>query len=263
MDNKKEFWKYDTKPLYYISILIASYNTGATFVKECLLSIEKQLGNFGVELVWIDDGSFELNSKTVITYLSTFKNGKKNFKIKYYKFDKNMGLSHSLNYGVKLCSNELIFRMDSDDIMMPTRLFKQLAFMLENKECVLCGTGIIPFVESNESTTYYKAEREHPEILTWEEYKQTKHTWLLNHPTLCFKKTAVLSVGNYDANLKLPFEDLDLELRMLKKYGFICNLKENLLLYRIHCRQTTHQNRENSREHNEIKIQLIENLINS
>jgi glycosyltransferase involved in cell wall biosynthesis len=263
MDNKKEFWKYDTKPFHYISILIASYNTDPKFVKECLLSIQKQVGNFGVELVWIDDGSFELNSKTLITYLSTFKNGKKNFKIKYYKFDQNKGLSHSLNYGVKLCSSELIFRMDSDDVMKPPRLYKQLVFMLENKECVLCGTGIIPFVDKNDVRHYYRAEREHPEILTWEEYKQTKHTWLLNHPTLCFKKSAVLTVGNYDANLKLPFEDLDLELRILKKYGFICNLKEKLLFYRVHTGQITYKCLENNEENNILKAQLIENLINT
>ena len=69
IDNKIEFWKYDKKPLYYISILISSYDTKIKYIHECLKSIEEQLGNFGVELVWIDDGSYELNSKMLTKIL--------------------------------------------------------------------------------------------------------------------------------------------------------------------------------------------------
>ena len=61
----------------------------------------------------------------------------------------------------------------------------------------------------------------------------------MNHPTLCFRKSAILEAGNYDKDLKLPFEDLDLELRVLKIYGCIYNLPEMLLMYRMHEQQIT------------------------
>ena len=45
-------------------------------------------------------------------------------------------------------------------------------------------------------------------------------------------KSTVLSVGNYRKYMRMPFEDLDLELRILKKYNIIYNIQEPLLLYR-------------------------------
>lgn len=263
IDNKKEFWKYELKPLYYISILISSYDTKLKYIYECLSSIEKQIGNFGVELVWIDDGSYELNSTMLTKLLNNFKKGKKHFRIKYYKFENNMGISRCLQYGVNLCENELIFRMDSDDVMINNRILRQLLFMIENPDCVLCGTDIIPFVDTKDDRILYEADCNHPEILTYQEYLSSKHLWLLNHPTLCFKKNAVLEVGNYNPELKLPFEDLDLELRLLKKYGFLCNIKEELLLYRIHTEQITYHHRNNNYENDKLKRQLIERIIQS
>jgi hypothetical protein len=174
-----------------------------------------------------------------------------------------MGISKCLNYGVNLCQCEFIFRMDSDDVMVNTRIYKQLSFMIENPECVLCGTDIIPFVDTKEERIFYQAECEHPEILTYQEYLNTKHFWLLNHPTLCFKKYAVLEVGNYNPDIKLPFEDLDLEVRILKRYGYICNIKEELLLYRVHTEQITYHTRNNNYENDKLKCQLIERIIQS
>ena len=54
---------------------------------------------------------------------------------------------------------------------------------------------------------------------------------------MCFKKTSILAVGNYRKDFKVPFEDLELELRVLKKYGVLSNLPECLLLHRRHSTQ--------------------------
>jgi glycosyltransferase involved in cell wall biosynthesis len=256
----KKFWQYysSSDAKIWVSILIASYNTKNEYIIDCLKSIENQIGNFGVELVWINDGSDEINTLFLRNVLTIFKNNKNNLKIKYFKMSKNKGLSYCLNYGVTQCENELIIRMDSDDIMNEYRIIKQINFMEKNSDCVICGTDIVPFSSINGTIYYQKKNNIHPEKLTWDEYKITKKTWILNHPTLCFKKSAVLEVGNYDKNLLLPFEDFDLEIRLLKKYGFICNIKENLLLYRIHVEQITNKNRQNSLQNDELKKKLVE-----
>ena len=67
----------------------------------------------------------------------------------YKKWDKNMGTSYSLNQGVILCNNELIIRMDSDDIMLPKRIQTQINFMKSNIDCVICGTHITCFNSIN------------------------------------------------------------------------------------------------------------------
>ena len=61
----------------------------------------------------------------------------------------------------------------------------------------------------------------------------------MNHPTFCFKKSAIISVGNYNNSQHSMCEDFDLIIRVMKKYGKIHNLPEVLLLYRIHENQLT------------------------
>jgi hypothetical protein len=65
--------------------------------------------------------------------------------------------------------------------------------------------------------------------------------WVMNHPTICYRKSNVLDVGNYNVNLKGKSEDFELELRMLKKYGVLHNMPEVLVYYRIHPDQVTNK----------------------
>ena len=247
----------------WVSVLIASYNTPAEYVKECLDSIQIQKGlgeQFGIEIVWINDGSNEESSQRLV---STLKKIETNcIKIKYFPLPSNQGLSYCLHHGVLLCSYELIFRMDSDDIMHNLRIIKQLKFMNQNPQCVLCGTNIISFMNQMVENQIKEVERSnHPKRITWEHYKKTKKFWIMNHPTLCFRKYAVINAGNYNQYLKDPFEDLDLELRILKKYGFVCNLPDFLLYYRIHEHQITWVQRKNSQVNNQKKKAMIEQII--
>ena len=234
-----------------VSILIASYNTKPLYIKECIDSIINQNGNFDIELVWINDGSDKDGTRLLKQELQRFENTRKNAKVIYKKQSNNCGLSYCLHDGVLLCSNEIIFRMDSDDIMAPERLNIQYNFMNNTTDCVLCGSNMISFTANNNNNNNNKkkkiSETNHPHKLTWEEYKLLKSEWILNHPTLCFRKSAIIEVGNYNKYLKLPFEDLDLELRVLKRYEFIYNLPEMLLMYRIHDQQITQIHKDNTK----------------
>ena len=82
----------------------------------------------------------------------------------------------------------------------------------------------------------------HDSIITWDNYKKKPSHWFISHPTLCYKKSAVLEVGNYNREKqfeKYACDDFELQLRILKKFKTIYNIKENLLLYRIHDEQIT------------------------
>lgn len=234
----KYFWENDTEPTIWISMLIPSYNTNNLYLVECVTSIKEQIGTFGLELVWIDDCSSIENTNFLINLLKTELEPLKNLKIVYQKTRKNRGISFCLHQGVFLCSNELIFRMDSDDIMLNNRIQKQLEFMNTNPDCVMCGSNIICFnVENGIKNEINRTA--HKNTLSWKDYKKNPSDWVLNHPTMCFKKTPILAVGNYRKDFKVSFEDLELELRVLKKYGMLFNLPECLLLYRQHSNQTS------------------------
>ena len=58
------------------------------------------------------------------------------------RLTKNGGLGNALNEGIKHCKNELIARMDNDDIAYPDRCEKQLAVFDEHPEVSICS-GIV------------------------------------------------------------------------------------------------------------------------
>jgi glycosyltransferase involved in cell wall biosynthesis len=244
---KSEFERISLSPKT-VSILIASYNTKPVYIRECIDSMIGQNGNFIIELVWINDGTDAHGTQLLESELRRFQTTLKNATVIYRRLTSNHGLSYCLHEGLLLCSNEIVFRMDCDDIMAPERLNIQYNFMNNTSDCVMCGTNMISFnADVNSKNKKRISSTNHPYKITWEEYKFQKMDWIMNHPTLCFLKSAVLNVGNYNKNMKLPFEDLELELRILKRYGCLYNLPEMLLMYRVHDQQITQYHKHNTK----------------
>jgi len=241
-----------------VSILVSSYNTNINFVNECLDTIKHQQGHFQMELVWINDGSDEEHTMKLKQTLDRFSKTTRFTNVVYRKNDTNKGLGYCMAIGVELCSHELIFRMDSDDCMYQVRIEKQLAYMNSNPDCVICGTQTHCFNTKNEVVQVTN----HPSVITLESYKANPSHWFLNHPSVCFRKSAVLAVGNYDRNIHSMIEDFDLWLRLLKKYGKIHNMPDVLLNYRIHENQLTFKGGEKGPEYwHKKRLELIQNII--
>lgn len=248
-----------------VSVLVSSYNTKALYIKECLDSIRDQEGYFNIELVWINDGSDKLNTTLLKKHLDNFKKTTRFINVVYSENDGNKGIGHSLNKGIHLCNHEIIIKLDSDDIMVPNRIEKQFKYMEQNPDTAICGAQILMFkgTEKNHFVNITK----HPTI-TWNDYIKDFPHWFVNHPTVCYRKSKVLEVGNYSINLKETWgnddlsHDFELELRMLKKYGKIYNFPEHLVLYRLHPNQVTHQGGKGGPEYwGKIRKDIIKNLL--
>jgi hypothetical protein len=213
-----------------------------------------------MELIWINDGSDELNSRLLVNYLDKFTKTTRFTKIIYDKNNTNMGIGYTLSKGVNMCSYNTIIKMDSDDIMVKDRIQKQLQFMNDNPNIHICGTQVACFrnnISNVVSVTNHKS-------ITWDEYKVLKSHWISNHPSLCYRKQSILLAGNYDPNKNRIIEDLDLTLRMLKAYGYLHTINESLLYYRLHDNQVTNNGgKEGSFYWNQQRVNLIEELINS
>jgi glycosyltransferase involved in cell wall biosynthesis len=255
--NDKYFWEFD-EPSIWVSVLIPCYNTKREFIEDCLKSIKEQIGNFGIELVWINDCSNEENTNIQIELLKELES-LKNFKLIYNRTKINRGISFCLYQGVLLCSNEFILRMDSDDIMVNNRIKIQIDYMNNNISCVLCGSNIISFEIINGIKSEIRRSN-HKNILTWHEYKLNPKDWFLNHPTLCFRKQSLLRAGNYRQHFRVPFEDLELELRILKMFGSVHNIPECLVLYRSHENQISTKIGDKDLN-NHLKRELIKEII--
>lgn len=250
--------KYLTPPINNsVSILVSSYNTKTIYIQECLESIKHQIGLFNIELVWVNDGSDKLNTLLLKKCLENFGKTTRFTKIVYHENEKNMGIGYSLNLGVNLCSNELIIKMDSDDIMIENRIEKQIHYMLDNPNVQVCGGQINMF---RENITNVVSATNHKSIF-FDEFKKKPIHWLVNHPSLCYRKSAIINVGNYNPNF-IKTEDFELMLRILKQYKYIHNMNDTLLHYRLHENQTTHNGCTEGREYWHTKrMELINNII--
>ena len=247
---EKYFWEYDSNdtPLLWVSMLIPSYNTKKEFLIECIDSIKEQVGHFGLELVWINDGSTPENTKILEDLLhEKFKNPLEDsdsgyinhFNLVYHNNIENKGIRYTLNKGVLMCTHELVFRFDSDDVMLKDRIVTQIIYMLQNPDCVLCGADIYN-LKSNSNKNQVITYTNFSPLLTWEEFvKNRKIHYILSHPTYCFRKSKILEAGNYNKDLEYNFEDLELLIRILKKYNKVHSIGKPLILYRSHETQIT------------------------
>ena len=137
--------------------------------------------------------------------------------------EENVGLGEALRIGVLNCNNEIIARMDSDDICQGERFEKQIKFLTENSNVDLVGSWISEF-ESNpeEIISYRQLPTEHNEI-----YKFGQFRCPVNHMTVMYKKEAVLKAGNYQTFKNI--EDYYLWGRMLKQGSIFANIPECLV----------------------------------
>ena len=252
------------EPTEKVSILISSLDTKAAYVKDCLNSIKNQVGHIFFEIIWINDGSNDLNTKILKKMLYEFENTTRFVSVIYSENDGNKGIGYTLNKGVSMCNNEIIIKMDSDDIMVPNRIQMQLEYMKKNPTVAICGGQIAMFYNVKEKVHNIT---KHPDI-SWEQYKNTRSHWFINHPTVCYRKSKILEAGNYNKNLKHMAEDFDLELRMLKTHGFVKNLPNVLLWYRCHAEQVTSGSKTKdkggcgSQYWKNLRNNMINNLIN-
>lgn len=248
----------------WYSVLITSYNTKTLYIRECLDSIKNQIGYFGIEVVWVDDGSTKENSAELVKELERFKKTTRFTRYIYKKNENNIGTAKSSNIGLAECSSELVFKMDSDDIMYPDRMSKQIEYMNNNPNAVLCGANIRLFKNDGECRVFVNNTR-HPDKVTWNDLYNNRMSWYVNNPTLCYRKSAIEKVGNYrtnDPRILYVHEDYDLLARVLKRYQVIYNIPDILLLYRLHSDQLTYGLKVESYENIQVRKDIIENANN-
>ena len=136
---------------------------------------------------------------------------------------KNGGLGNALNEGIRHCKNELVARMDSDDIAYQDRCEKQIAVFYAHPEVSVCSGIVEEFTSTPDVVDAERVPPEaHEEIV---EFAKKRNPF--NHPCVMYKKSAVEAVGSYQDFYLL--EDYYLWLRMLMAGYQGYNIQEPLL----------------------------------
>lgn len=174
------------------------------------------------EIIIVKDGSLTLELDNVLEEYSMFNS---TFNVIGYK--ENRGLGFALNYGLNYCKNELVARMDSDDIARHDRCEKQIKEFEKNSSLEIIGGDIAEFTDSPDNiVAYRKVPISDDEI---KEFMKTRCP--LNHMTVMFKKSAVIKAGNYQD--WFWNEDYYLWIRMMKQGSIFANTGDVLVNVRI------------------------------
>ena len=139
------------------------------------------------EIVLVEDGPLNEDLYSVI----------RRFKVKYPRLitsvvnEKNMGLGIALQKGLIVARNELIARMDTDDIANKERCEKQLNYLNANLDCSIVGGQIAEFIDVPNNIVGREV------WLSDKEIKFFARRRPFNHMTVMFRKTEILKAGNY------------------------------------------------------------------
>lgn len=139
------------------------------------------------------------------------------------RLERNAGLGNALKLGVENAKYDICARMDSDDICSSDRFEKQLAYLKEHPECDIVGGQITEFIDTPDNIV---GKREVPcdnEAI----YHYMRSRCALNHPTVMFRKKAVLDAGNYQD--WFWNEDYYMWIRMMERGCVFANLPDVLV----------------------------------
>lgn len=134
------------------------------------------------------------------------------------RLKENQGLGVALNRGLRLCGNELVARMDSDDIALPDRMERQLAEMERDPSLSVLGGQTAEFrSDPGKIEAYRRVPVEEARIRTFLKFRNP-----VNHMTVLLRKSHILQVGSYRS--VAGFEDYHLWIRLIAAGYRIRNL---------------------------------------
>lgn len=151
-------------------------------------------------------------------------------------YNEKTGNWHAANKGLRACRNELIARMDSDDISFANRCEKELIAFQKGKVDIV-GSYVDEFVKDiHDVVSVRKAPLEHEDII---QYAKRRNPF--NHPTLMFRKSLAYECHGYKKMKRC--EDYDFVVRMIMAGAHCKNIPESLLYYRL--TEDTYERRKN------------------
>lgn len=212
-----------------LSVLLCAHNA-EKFIQKAIDSILTQTYS-DFEFVIVLDAPTDRTAEIVEAYSDP--------RLKLVYNSVNCGLTRSLNIGLSHCSGDWIARQDADDISLPYRLEKQMAYLSKNPECALLGSSTF-LIGENEKNLGVHSVPTVKEDIQWQMLFDNAFV----HTSVVFKASVVRELGGYNEFFKRT-QDFDLWVRLVAKYQ-ASNLLEPLVKYRHHPESISSKQSENS-----------------
>ncbi len=201
-----------------VSVLMGVHN-GAPSLGEAVESIVGQTYT-DWELIIVDDGSTDSSLAIAASWRE------RDGRIRIVEHPVNLGLAASLNDAFTISRGELIARMDADDVSLPLRLERQVAFLDAHPDVAVVGTGAEFVDREGNALGAGRLFEEHDEIAA-----NIYRTSAFIHPSVMMRRSFLHALRGYDHRLRRA-EDADLWLRGYRRFKYH-NLPDPLVRCRI------------------------------
>lgn len=201
-----------------ISVVIAAYNV-QRYVGEAVESVLTQTFS-DFELVVVDDGSTDSTPAILDRYAAD------DSRIRIVR-QRNAGMVAALNVGCGMARGPLIARLDADDVALPDRLARQVAFLCENRDHGLVGGGSIKIDRDGREIARVSYPTTDAEVR-----RSLASTCPFEHSAVTMRAEAIRALGGYREAFA-SVADYDLWLRFSERWC-LTNLEAPVVRYRIH-----------------------------
>ncbi len=214
---------------YEVCVIMPVYNA-APFLRKAIDSVLAQTySNF--QLLLINDGSTDESESIIRSYSD---------KRILYHTQQNSGVAATLNRAVGMAASRYIWRHDADDISLPDKLAKQVAFLESHPDYALCACQVAFMTESGKVAWNYKQPND--SIFKGREFLEVKRQDFnpyspITHGTVLIRTDVMKGLGGYRKEF-ITGEDVDLWLRLIQQYKAAV-LNECLSLHRLSARSAT------------------------
>ena len=200
-----------------VSVVTSVYN-GARYLEESVSSILGQTFT-DFEFLIVDDGSTDETPALLRTCSDP--------RARVIRNERNVGVSHSVNRALESARGRYVARHDADDVSVPSRIARQVAFLNEHPEIGVVGAQMEWIDETDRPLEMPDAPLEHS-LIAWEMVFRCP----LFQPTVLIRKSVLDAPGAYDPTLVVA-HDYDLWARLMPVTR-MANLPERLVRYRVH-----------------------------
>ena len=205
-----------------VTVIMPAYNA-ERFVATAVRSVLAQT-HADLELIAIDDGSTD-RTRELLEMLA-----EEDVRVRVVSHP-NYGMGRSLNEALELARHKWVARMDADDLMVPNRLERQLAFLSEHPQLVV-ASSLVYYIDEDGHTI---GRNSSPFTDPAKVQEAVARNWLVgfHHPAVIMRKEVVQEAGGYRPEF-WPAEDADLWNRILERHAGVIVQGEHLMKYRIH-----------------------------
>jgi len=176
------------------------------------------------ELVIVQDGPIGADAARVVDAFAA----RARFPVQRVRLEHNVGLAEALNRGLAVCSHEIVARMDADDVSTPDRFARQIPLVADGLD--LLGSGLYEWELTAAGEENVVARRVPPTDADGIR-RAIPFRDPFNHPTVVYRKTAVLDAGGYASVGTM--EDYLLFARMVASGARVANVPDALVGYRV------------------------------